>query len=230
MKNQKLIHIIEDDANIQKLIQYNLSLENFNFEASTSGEQAINQIQKNIPNLILLDLMLPGIDGLEICKILKSKPLTSEIPIIILSAKGAEQDIVLGLHLGADDYITKPFSAQVLMARIKSVLRRNKKEIFPQDLIKAGPLTIHSGKCEVYVNNEKIDFTRFEFQILSQLAKKPGWVFTRSQIMQTLHGSDFAVTDRTIDFQIVGLRKKLGSIGNCIETVRGVGYRFTEMA
>jgi two-component system phosphate regulon response regulator PhoB len=173
--------------------------------------------------------MLPGIDGLEVTRILKNDPKTEHIPIIMLSAKEEEADIVAGLELGADDYITKPFSPRVLVARIRAAIRRKKKE-YPEDAseIEIHDLTIHPGRNEVLIGGKPLDLTYTEFQILYSLAKRPGWVFTRSQIVDAIRGDDYPVTDRSVDVQIVGLRKKLGSYSNYIETVRGIGYRFRE--
>ncbi len=183
--------------------------------------------QSEIPDLIVLDLMLPGIDGLEATRILKSDTGTMNIPIVMLTAKGEEADIVTGLELGADDYITKPFSTRVLIARVKAVLRRKVKEYPEKDAaIRIHDLSIHPGRHEVIVSGKTVQLTFTEFGILHFLAKRPGWVFTRNQIMDAVKGDDYFVTDRSVDVQIVGLRKKLGTAGPYIETVRGVGYRF----
>jgi two-component system phosphate regulon response regulator PhoB len=173
--------------------------------------------------------MLPGIDGLEVAKTLKNDSKTQDIPIIMLTAKGEEADIVTGLELGADDYITKPFSPRILTARIRTVLRR--KSTPPSDetsIIQQHGLIIHPGRRDVRINGKPVELTYTEFQVLHYLAKRPGWVFTRYQIVEAVRGDDYPVTDRSVDVQIVGLRKKLGSYGKYIETVRGVGYRFRE--
>ncbi|MBU4186383.1 MAG: response regulator transcription factor, partial [Proteobacteria bacterium] len=182
------------------------------------------------PDLIVLDLMLPGIDGLEVTKILKSDSKTLHIPIIMLTAKGEEADIVAGLELGADDYITKPFSPRILIARVRAVIRRKDKSKKDNDLetIQIHNILINPRKREILAKNKPIDLTFTEFQILYYLAKRPGWVFTRFQIVDAVRGDDYPVTDRSVDVQIVGLRKKLGLCGKYIETVRGVGYRFRE--
>ena len=172
--------------------------------------------------------MLPGIDGLEVCKRLKNQPKTEQIPIIILSAKGEEADIVAGLELGADDYVTKPFSGKVLVARVRRILRRKVEHSEDTIPIKIHELTIDPARREVFVKNKLIELTFTEFNILKLLAKRAGLVFTRYQIVDSLHGSDYVVTDRTVDVQIVSLRKKLGQYGDYIETVRGVGYRFKD--
>lgn len=171
--------------------------------------------------------MLPGVDGLEVCKILKNDGQTAHIPVIMLTAKGEESDIVLGLEFGADDYITKPFSPRVLIARIRAVLRRRPKD--DQDdpaVITVEGLQIHPSRYEVFVKGKPLKLTTTEFGILVCLAKRPGWVFTRYQIIDAVKGEDYIVTDRAVDVQIVSLRKKLGDAGELIETVRGVGYRF----
>jgi len=229
LKNKKRIHVIEDEEDISKLIQYNLSLEGFEVICSYSGEEGLKSIEQFKGDLVLLDLMLPGIDGLQLCRKLKENPNTSNIPVVMVTASGEEEDIVKGLELGAEDYITKPFSPKVLIARVKTVLRRLDLDKTKEDeAIKIRALSLHPGKHEVLVAGEKIALTPSEFQILHLLSRRPGWVFTRSQIVDAIRGEGYAVTDRTIDFQLVGLRKKLSSMAEDIETVRGIGYRFRE--
>jgi two-component system phosphate regulon response regulator PhoB len=173
--------------------------------------------------------MLPGIDGLEVMKKLKGNQRTERIPIVMLTAKGEEADIVTGLEMGANDYITKPFSVRILIARIRTALRRLKEETEPEKtIIHIYELEIHKGRRSVIADGIPVDLTYTEFQVLSFLVKRPGWVFTRSQIVNAVRGEDYPVTDRSVDVQIVGLRKKLGSCGKYIETVRGVGYRFRD--
>ncbi|MBE9529904.1 MAG: response regulator transcription factor [Proteobacteria bacterium] len=228
--SKERILIVEDEEDILELVRYNLSREGYQVLCTTSGEEALKITKSESLNLIILDLMLPGIDGLEVAKILKNDSKTRDIPIIMLTAKGEEADIVTGLELGADDYITKPFSPRILIARIRAVLRR-KKPIEPPDdtsVIQINELTIHPGRREVLIKGESVELTYTEFQVLYYLAKRPGWVFTRFQIVDAVRGDDYPVTDRSVDVQIVGLRKKLGSCGKYIETVRGVGYRFKE--
>lgn len=228
--------LIEDEQDIARLIQYNLSLEQFDVKSFPTGEEGLDAVIKEAPDIVLLDLMLPGIHGLEICKLLRNNPNTSHIPILMVTAKGDESDIIKGLELGADDYITKPFSPNVLVARTKAILRRAKenprvsenRKSSTSSVVEVKQLQIHPGKHEVLLENEKLELTPSEFQILLFLAKKPGWVFTRSQIVDAVRGENYAVTDRSIDVQVVGLRKKLGKAGSYIETVRGVGYRFQE--
>ena len=185
--------------------------------------------RNNNPDLILLDLMLPGIQGLDVCRIIKSDQETKEIPIIMVTALGQEEDIVKGLETGADDYITKPFSIKVLIAKVNAVLKRSIEvgEDKSKDILING-INIKTRSREVWVNKNPInDLTFSEFQILYLLAGHPGWVFTRYQIIDKIRGDNYPVTDRSVDFQIVGLRKKLGDAGKLIKTVRGVGYRFT---
>lgn len=229
LKNKHRIHVIEDEADISKLIQYNLSLEGFEVICSYSGEAGLKSIEQYKGDLVLLDLMLPGMGGLQIFQKLKSNQTTANIPIIMVTASGEEEDIVKGLEWGAEDYITKPFSTKVLIARVKTVLRRSAQST-PQkeDVIEIRSLRLHPGKHEVLVSGEKVSLTPSEFQILHLLVRKRGWVFTRSQIVDAIRGDDYAVTDRTIDFQLVGLRKKLSLLAEDIETVRGIGYRFRE--
>jgi two-component system alkaline phosphatase synthesis response regulator PhoP len=189
----------------------------------------LKAIRTNPPDLIVLDLMLPGIDGMELCKILKNDPHTRHIPILMLTAKSEESDVVVGLEVGADDYITKPFSPKVLMARIKTAIRR-KTEASSDDsaVITIHNLVIDPGRHQVLINGRPVDLTRTEFQLLHFLARRTGLVFSRFDIINGVKGEDAIVTDRTVDVQIAGLRKKLGAAGQLIETVRGVGYRFKE--
>lgn len=223
------ILVVEDDEDIRELITYNLTREGYRIAGVPSGEEALGAVHKERPDLILLDLMLPGMDGLEACRGLKADPETSEIPVIMVTAKGEESDIVVGLELGADDYITKPFSPKVLLARIRAVLRRHREKPHNDKAdITIHDLVIRPGRHEVVVGGERIDLTATEFRLLHLLARRPGWVFTRYQIVDALHGDDYPVTDRSIDVQVAGLRKKLGPAGEFIETVRGVGYRLKE--
>ena len=229
MMTKEHILAVDDEEDILELVRFNLEREGYMVLCTTAGNDAIGIINKANPDLIVLDLMLPDIDGLEITKILKSDPKTKAIPIIMLTAKGEEADIVTGLELGADDYITKPFSPRILIARVRAVLRRQKEETPDEaSTIKIYNLSIHPGRREVLVDGKPVQLTFTEFSILYYLAKRPGWVFTRFQIVDAIRGEDYPVTDRSVDVQIVGLRKKLGKAGKHIETVRGVGYRFRE--
>ena len=223
------ILVVDDEEDILELVRFNLAREGYDLVCTMSGEEALEMARKEHPDLLVLDLMLPGIDGLEVAKILKNDVKTKDIPIIMLTAKGEEADIVTGLELGADDYVTKPFSPRILVARVRAALRRKVKDS-PEDesLVKIHSLEIHPGRREVLVDNQRVQLTFTEFAILNFLARRPGWVFTRFQIVDAVRGDDYPVTDRSVDVQIVGLRKKLGSAGKYIETVRGVGYRFQE--
>jgi two-component system phosphate regulon response regulator PhoB len=223
------ILVVEDEEDIRELITFNLGKDGFRTTGVLTGEEALEAIDATRPDLVLLDLMLPGIDGLEVCRTLKERPETRDIPIIMLTAKGEESDVVSGLELGADDYITKPFSPKVLIARIRTVLRRRTRAAVTEDAtLKIDELLIHPGRHEVQLRGAKLDLTLTEFRLLHLLARRPGWVFTRYQIVDALHGEDYPVTDRSVDVQIVGLRKKLGEAGKHIETVRGVGYRYRD--
>jgi two-component system phosphate regulon response regulator PhoB len=221
--------VVEDETDIAELERIHLEMAGFSVIVQHSGDSGLRAAQMQNPDLILLDIMLPGMSGLEVCQILRNDPKTNKIPIIMVSAKGAEEDIVKGLELGAEDYVTKPFSPKVLMARVLAVLRRaSVKPPRDESEIVFGDITINAKRVEVHVKGEKIDLTQSEFKILQHLVCHPGWVFTRAQIVSAIHGDGYAVTDRTIDFQMVGLRKKLGICGDYIETVRGVGYRFKD--
>jgi len=226
MLKEKIL-VVDDEEDILELLKYNLSREGYQVFCTTSGEKTLSLVKTETPDLIVLDLMLPGMDGLEVARQLKDNPHTKNVPIVMLTAKGEEADIVTGLELGADDYVTKPFSPRILLARVRAVLRRKGQE--SQDktaVIQTHNLVIHPGRREVRVNDNPVQLTFTEFGILHYLARRPGWVFTRSQIVDEVRGEDYYVTDRSVDVQIVGLRKKLGPAGEYIETVRGVGYRF----
>jgi len=224
------ILIIEDEEDIRELVKYNLQRENFLVLEAESGEKGLELVERTIPDLILLDLMLPGKDGLEICRTLKRDNRTQAIPVVMMTARGEETDIITGLELGADDYIVKPFSPKVLGARIKAVLRRKAStpELSPEDVLKVYDLVIHPGRHEVLVKDKRVDLSATEFRLLHFLARRPGWVFTRYQIVDAVHGEDYPVTERSVDVQVVGLRRKLKRAGVYIETVRGVGYRFCD--
>ena len=230
---KKNILIVEDDEDIQQLLGYNLIRAGFHVEYGDSGEQALEKIKIQRPDLILLDLMLPGMDGKELCRIIRSDSQLTDLPIIMLTAKGEESDIITGLDIGADDYITKPFSPKILISRVKAVLRRKTKGLAPQthdssNVIKIYDLVIDPGRYEVTITGEPVSLTPTEFGILQLLTRKAGWVFTRQQIIDAVRGYDYLVTPRTIDVQIFSLRKKLGGTGRKIETVRGIGYRFND--
>ena len=221
------ILIVEDEHDINELISYNLQKEGYQVASAMTGEDGLSVLPEIKPELVVLDLQLPGLDGLDVCKEIKQRyPHTS---ILILTAKDGEADVVTGLELGADDYMTKPFSTRILRSRVKAILRRNKsKENRDDEVLYLDDIVIHPGKREVRVNNEAVNLTNMEFKILHFLASRRGWAFTRSQIVTAIRGEDFAVTDRSVDTLIVGLRKKLIGASHYIETVRSVGYRFKE--
>jgi two-component system alkaline phosphatase synthesis response regulator PhoP len=226
--SRERILVVDDEEDLLELVNYNLSREGFRVECVATGEAALAAARKNLPDLIVLDLLLPSVDGLEICRRLKGDEKTKHIPIIMLTAKSEESDMVAGLELGADDYMTKPFSPRVLLARIKAILRRKAKQTSDDAVIQIRELVIHPGRHEVLIGGKQIELTYTEFRLLHFLARKPGWAFTRSQIVDAVKGEDYPVTERSVDVQVAGLRKKLGDLGRYIETVRGVGYRFKE--
>jgi two-component system phosphate regulon response regulator PhoB len=223
------ILVVDDEEDILELVRYNLAREGYRVTGAASGEEAVKTAKAILPELVLLDLLLPGIDGLEVCRLLKAEARTRAIPIIMLTAKGEEADIVAGLELGADDYITKPFSPRVLLARIRTVLRRRVGEPPAASApLKVKQLAIDPGRHEVWLEGRSLELTLTEFHLLHLLARRPGWVYTRNQIVQEVHGDDYSVTERSIDVHMVGLRKKLGAFGKSLETVRGIGYRLKD--
>ncbi|MBI5503547.1 MAG: response regulator [Deltaproteobacteria bacterium] len=226
---QETILVVEDEEDIAELIRYNLEAAQYRVVSAASGEKGLEAARRGHPDLVLLDLMLPGMNGLEVCKALKSEAGTASIPVVMVTARGEEADIVAGLELGAEDYVTKPFSTKVLTARVKAALRRRKTRIPTDDEpIRVHDLEIHPGRHEVRAGDEEVVLTNTEFRILHFLARRPGWVFTRYQIVDGIRGENYPVTERAVDVQIVALRRKLGGFGGLIETVRGVGYRFRE--
>ena len=225
--------VVEDEADIQQLVSYNLIRAGFHVTCADSGEEALERLRTEQIDCVLLDLNLPGISGLEVCTAMRKVELNIQrsIPIIMLTAKGEEEDVVAGLECGADDYITKPFSPKVLIARIKAVIKRafadqSASEDSRKSVIVVDGLEIDKGRHEVRLNGAEVSLTTTEFSILSLLAGKPGWVFTRQQIIDFARGYDFLITPRAIDVQIFGLRKKLQEYGKMVETVRGIGYRY----
>jgi two-component system phosphate regulon response regulator PhoB len=223
------IFVVEDEEDILELLKFHLTHEGYTVTTATSGEEAVKGVARRIPDLVLLDLMLPGLDGLEVCRTLKKDPKTAAVPIVMATAKGEESDVVAGLELGADDYITKPFSMKVLIARIRAVLRRKRETPVDKNAsVRIHDIEINPGRHEVLVKGKPVEMTFSELRILHLLAGRPGWVLTREQIVDAVRGEDYAVTDRAVDVQIVGIRRKLGSRADYIETVRGVGYRFKE--
>jgi two-component system, OmpR family, alkaline phosphatase synthesis response regulator PhoP len=223
------ILVVDDEEDLLELVNYNLSKEGYRVRCVATGEEALAEARQTLPDLIVLDLLLPAVDGLEVCRRLKADSRTQHIPVIMLTAKGEESDMVAGLELGADDYMTKPFSPRILLARVKAILRRKGKEApDAEGAIQIRELMIHPGRHEAHLSGQPLDLTYTEFRLLHFLARKPGWAFTRSQIVDAVKGEDYPVTERSVDVQVAGLRKKLGACGSYVETVRGVGYRFKE--
>ena len=223
------ILVVDDEPDILELVQYNLTRDNYDVVCVESGEEALAQVSARPPDLIVLDLMLPGVNGLEVCRTLKRDTRTAAIPVVMLTARGEEADIVAGLELGADDYLTKPFSPRVLLARIHAVLRRQHAEPVAADaVVTYHDLVLHPGRHEVLVQGQPVQLTPMEFRILHRLIRRPGWVFTRNQLIAAAQGDDVSVTERSVDVHIVSLRRKLGAYGDAVETIRGVGYRLQE--
>jgi len=232
---KRFVLIVEDEEDIRELVSYHLLKEGYQVASVASGEEALTVAENQVPDLILLDVMLPGINGLTVCQRLRSSPKTADVAIMMLTAKSEEADIIRGLNLGATDYVTKPFSPKVLLARVRAVLRRQLAVATAEDesgecdeIIEKHGMVIHPGRHEVRIDGIPVTLSSTEFRVLYFLASRPGWVFSRQQILDGVHGDNYAITDRAVDVQIVGLRKKLGEAGKYIETVRGVGYRFKE--
>jgi len=227
--SKETVLIVDDEEDILELVRYNLRREGYQTICAATGEDALYEAEHKLPDVIILDLMLPGVDGLEVCKRLKAEPKTTSIPIIMLTAKSEDADVVTGLELGADDYITKPFSPRVLLARLKAIVRRSRKSLPEENtIVKVHDLVVDPTRRRVVAGEREIDLTATEFGILLYMSQRPGWVFTRSQIINSVKGRDYPVTERSVDVQVAGLRKKLGDHGHFIKTVRGVGYRFEE--
>jgi DNA-binding response OmpR family regulator len=220
--------VIDDEKDLIELIRYNFEKEGFRVIGAGDGESGLSMAASEKPDLIVIDLMLPGMDGLEVCRKLRSESVTSHIPIIMLTAKSSESDRVVGLELGADDYVTKPFSPRELGARVKALLRRS-SSFHPQPtIIRQGDLTIDPASHQICCGEEKIDLTATEYRLLQFLASHPGFVYSRSALIDGALGSDVTVLERTIDVHIMSLRRKLGERGKWIETIRGFGYKFRE--
>ena len=229
MMSRQSVLVVEDEEDIMEVIRFNLEKEGYEVNQALSGEKALQVIENNLPSLVLLDLMLPGINGLDLCRIFKQNDRTKAIPVIMLTAKSEDADIVAGLEMGAEDYITKPFSPRVLVARVRTILRRRESGVKDDSsVIQVEGMQIHPGRHEVTMGDNLVDLTPSEFRILHYLARRPGWVYSRDQIIDAIRGHGYVVTDRAIDVQVVGLRKKLGDYGKFIETVRGIGYRFRD--
>jgi len=232
---KRSVLVVEDEEDIRELVSYTLLKEGYQVSSVASGEEALAIATSHPPDLVLLDLMLPGIDGLTVCQQLRSHPVSSAVGIVMLTAKGEEADVVTGLNVGANDYITKPFSRNVLIARVRAVLRNMGRKyesgVQPTDqeeTVRIHNIVIHPGRHAVFVDNQPVDLSATEFRVLTVLARRPGWVFTREQILDAVHGDSYAITNRAVDVQILGLRRRLGTAGQYVETVRGVGYRLKE--
>jgi two-component system alkaline phosphatase synthesis response regulator PhoP len=230
MMPERKVVVIEDEIDILKVIEYNLRREGFQVHGVRNGEEGLATVRTVNPDLVLLDLMLPGRDGLDVCRALKDDPLTRKTPIIMVTAKGEESDVVLGLGLGADDYITKPFGIKELIARIRAVLRRADTADKDSDgrPINRGPIEIDPLRHQVRLQGTPVDFTPTEFRLLMVLAAHPGRVFTRDQLLNRAMSPEAAVVDRNVDVHIRAIRKRLSACPALIETVRGIGYRFSE--
>ena len=216
--------VVDDEPDLLELVHYNLAKAGYDVACVMSGEEALAHVRSSPPDLIVLDVLLPGLDGLEICKALRRNPTTAGIPIVMLTARSEDADVVAGLELGADDYLTKPFSPRVLLARIKAVLRRQQPEA--ETTVVSDDVVIHPGRYEVRTGDQMVPLTPTEFHILHFLARRPGWVFTRYQIVDAVRGEDADVTERSVDVHVAAIRRKLGAYRDLIETLRGVGYRF----
>ncbi|MEI6167565.1 MAG: response regulator [bacterium] len=227
---QKVILVVDDEKDILELVNYNLTREGFGVVTAKSGEEGLNAVAQKKPDLILLDLMLPGMNGLDVCRKLKKDPATASIPIIMITAKSEESEIIVGLELGADDYVGKPFSIKVLSSRIRSVLRRQQVYLYNQkNELRVGYFEISPSRFRVLAGGKPVEnLTVTEFHLLHFLASRPGRVMNRQLILDAVRGEEIAVTERAVDVQMVGLRKKLGPYADCIEAVRGVGYRFKD--
>jgi two-component system phosphate regulon response regulator PhoB len=227
------ILIIEDDPDIRELLSVSLAKEGWTLVMAADGESGLAALPTSNPDCIVLDIMLPGMDGLEALRTLKSDPSRRKLPVILTTAKGEESDVVAGLELGAEDYVVKPYSPKVLAARIRAALRRTADQQShpprPETFLSKGDIKLDSARHEVRVKDGKVDLSATEFAILEFFLRSPGWVFSRSQIIDAVKGKDYAVTDRAVDVQILSLRRKLGDTGDEIETVRGVGYRIRDL-
>jgi two-component system phosphate regulon response regulator PhoB len=230
VRGNKTVLVVEDEKDLSDLISYNLGRNGYNAVVAPDGNSALRLAGEHAPDLVLLDLMLPGLDGTEVARRLKADDRTANTPIIMLTAKSEETDVVVGLTIGADDYVTKPFSMKILMARVNTVLRRAEAsaEAAQSGMVKAGPLTIDTGRHEISLDGQPVKFTLTEFKLLAALAGARGRVLTRDQLMDKAMGSDVFVTDRAIDVHVTSIRKKLGDAHWLVQTVRGVGYKLQE--
>jgi two-component system phosphate regulon response regulator PhoB len=226
--SKQTILIIEDERALVEVLTYNLRKEGFEVHSATDGQDGLRRAQTSLPDLIILDLMLPVIEGLEVCRVLKSGARTRDIPLIMLTARSEEVDEIVGFQMGADDYVTKPFKIKPLIQRIKALLRRKKTQVSEGDVVSAGGIEIDRAQHRATVGGEELNLTPTEFRLLWSLVRQPGRAFSRHELMESAMGDDALVLERTIDVHVKSLRQKLGSRAEQIETVRGVGYRFRE--
>ncbi len=228
MKKPKIV-LIEDEEDIAALIKLQADIAGYKLLVEVDGLNGYRTVEKERPDLVIVDVMIPGQSGLDVCRKIKTHPELKSIPVIILSAKTEELDIVLGLELGADDYVSKPFSPKILFSRVRAVLRRNKEAEKVPELIEFGPFTMEVERYLIRRKDKQIPLTLSEFSILRRLAQSPGQVLSRNQLLDDMQNSDAFVVDRNIDVHVASLRKKLGPNFDWIDTVRGVGYRFKEV-
>jgi two-component system phosphate regulon response regulator PhoB len=220
--------VVDDEKDVLELARYNLQKEGFDVVVARDGAAALQAAGRAVPDLVVLDLMLPGMDGLEVCRRLRAEPRTSRIPVIMLTAKASEADRVVGLEMGADDYVVKPFSPRELVARVKAVLRRSTPASESAEVLRRADLVVDLSRHEVTWRGRPLELTPTEFRILHYLVARPGRVCARSDIIDGALERDAAITDRTIDVHVNALRRKLGKGGDRIETVRGFGYKFRD--
>lgn len=220
--------VVEDESDIAHLIQFHLEREGFPTVVANSGRVGLDMVERERPRLVVLDIMLPDLDGLEVCRRMKRDPNTRNIPIVMVTARGEESDVVVGLELGAEDYITKPFSPRVMVARVKAVLRRRETDVSGNIELCDGAIVIEPGRHAVQLNGKDLDLTLTQYRLLHYLAARPGFVRTRDQIVSAVRGEDAVLSSRVIDVHVAALRQKLNEFGNIIETVRGVGYRLSD--
>ena len=225
---KETILVVEDDPDIVELLEYSLEREGYTVLAASDGEKGLSEARRRKPALVLLDLMLPGLDGRSICRALKEDGATKDIPVMMLTAKGEESDVVVGLEFGADDYVRKPFSPRELIARIRAVMRRSQPAPAVRSRIELGSVTLDKERHEVSVDDVPVTFTRSEFRLLWRLAKHPGRVYSRDELVESLTDGEAVILDRNIDVHVSSIRKKLGEHGGIVVTVRGVGYKVVD--
>jgi two-component system phosphate regulon response regulator PhoB len=224
----KTVLVIDDEPELVKLLDYNLTRAGYLALSARDGESGLAAVRKHAPDLVVLDVMMPGVDGWEVLKRLRSDPATARLPVLMLTAKAEEADRVLGLELGADDYLSKPFGVREVLARVKALLRRAEAPADSGEVLRAGPLVVDSGRRAVTAGGKAVALTATEFNLLRALAERRGRVLSRDDLISRVRGEDAAVTDRAVDVHVAAIRRKLGKHGEMIETVRGAGYRLRE--